>query len=405
MGTPSKLDAAALALQLLLFFLLVGPRVAQSVAHFDLTVSLPDSIPFSFPALSKQMFSMSGVATQQLFSLSQLANAFEVVVPASAGQTSVNISSVCVGPLAFLTNAATISPTVSPKSLKISVIDLLNFNRNLTSRTLQVDSLQGDFASQFTFNKAQYLSWDAPAFLVVYCTTLNGNSPPTLTIIAEDAVVAAPFSYPNQFSVIDRDVTFKIAPNRNQTISVPSIGETVFFNFDYTGEDGLLFDIAGNRERLVPGSLLTAELPANNPLTLSIFNNRSTSALVRMRTSLTYSLPGWKIALICVFSIVGGLALIVGALFIYVSYKRSKKEAEYPAPLDNVVDRNELQKRDSPTAPVLMEAKNNSPANDFNYKPLQIQGNLEYPPLPQESGSGSNQPILARSIELDSHRQ
>lgn len=406
MGTPSNNNGAALSLLLPLALCLAAPVFAQSVARFDLTVSLPNSIPSTFAAVSSQMFAVGGVGMQQLFSLSgSTANTFQVAIPAGAGRTSVNVSSACVGPLALLTDTATLSATVAPKSFGASIVDLLNFNRNLSSRTLDVQSFQTDFASQFSFNKAQYLSWDTPAFLWVFCSSLAAGPPPSLSILADDALLATSFVYPNPFAVIDRDITFKIAADRNQTISVPPLSDTVYFNFNYTGEDGLLFDIAGTREQLVPGTLLTAKLPESNPLTLSISNPRPTSALVRMRTSLNYSLPGWKIALIVVFSVVGGLALIVGALFIYVSYKRSKKEAEYPVPLDNVVDLNELQKRDTPTTPSPLEIKGNSGANDFSYKPLQIQGNVEYPPLPEESGSGSNQPILARSIELDPPRQ
>lgn len=360
-------------------------EIAKSKFNFDFG-SAP-SVQLQAPNVMSATYSAAlGTATN--FTATGQFNSLQVLLPASAGYITVTVGQNCLGPVASVSDTATLTWSVAQNIYSVTAADVVNYTPYMDSQDIKIGNVLNAFNQTFAFDKGQYVSANTPAYLTVFCASVVDSTQITsLKITAFDAKLSMNFTYWNQFGAENRKVTFVLQPNSQFVLSSPNPIDTLYFQLSYTGTTGLKYiDSKTGPQDFPPDNNLIFKVdPDSNrnlrlvPLTLT--NPTAIPSTINLSVSKYYSLPGWKIAIIVVFSVLGGLAIIVGILYAIIAIIRSKNPAEYPKEPKGVFGIKTGEHHLKSSNDYQIQQKTPIPDTSEGRSPVMITGQGEYPDL------------------------
>ena len=195
------------------------------------------------------------------------------------------------------------------------------------------------YVSNFDFQNDQYFGRNVTSFLHIYCSAFTPNTKATdvsANIMISPSSQSTQFNYYNPQAFINQQIQVTLTPNSIFTISISSSPVEVFWTFYSNSTDGFFISAAGSEFVFIPeDSKATLPVLSNTTTKIILKGNAKSSSTVYISTSLSNNLATWKLVLIIVFSVAGGL-LVIGAILFLVVYCIRKKPIEYPKTITEV---------------------------------------------------------------------
>ena len=334
----------------------------------------------------------------QTFSFAiQTNNLFQFWLPKGTGKVSVQISQDCPMPIAYVAQNTQLSGFTN-KRIILTAVDIVNPLLTIRSTDIQLVFPLNSFSNSFNFQNDQYFDQKQPSLLGVYCPFWSNSNPSNVkfTISTFDFQKTTSYHYYNQFSVLDIHLSLVIQPLSTFSILIDYLPETVYFTFLVGSGVQQILTVNKKQQVTVPvNTEVTVTLKSKNPSLIEIQNTQTVVSRISLSTSVNQGLAGWKIALILVFSVAGGLGLIASCLFVYVYLKR-KKKLEYQNAPNELVAKTELDRFATEKNELDRETENNvkTKGGFLSSTPVTLETKQDYPDLEEGQAKGNREEFI-----------